>query len=47
MDLNLCSDVETALMFKQQRIDHFAGYSLFPDGAILGGSQLTGSNLTL
>ena len=44
VDETLCTPADAIALYQQRRIDHFAGYNLFPDGAVEGGSTLTGPN---
>ncbi len=47
VDLFHCTQAEAIQMYNQRAIDHFAGYEIWDDGAIDGGSTLTGSNLII
>lgn len=47
VDLSLCSPSTADAIYNQQKIDHFSGYNLYPDGAVQGGPTLTGSNLVI
>ncbi|MGI8839821.1 MAG: hypothetical protein ACR2F8_03405 [Caulobacteraceae bacterium] len=47
VDLLNCSESEAILMYLQRAIDHFSGYVIWDDGAVDGGSKLTGSNLVI
>jgi len=47
VDLFNCSIADVTLIDAQQSIDRFAGYVIWDDGAIDGGSKLTGSNLVI
>ncbi|MDQ2860474.1 MAG: hypothetical protein M3T55_07070 [Pseudomonadota bacterium] len=47
VDLLHCSAAEASLIADQRDIDHFVGYDIWDDGAVDGGSTLTGSNLVI
>jgi hypothetical protein len=46
-DLNLCSESTAIQLYNQQKQDHFAGYNIFPDGAVEGGSIFAGPNAVI
>jgi hypothetical protein len=47
IDLLNCSSADALAIFLQMNINHFAGYTLWPDGVEMGGRRLTGANLTI
>jgi|GEM_PF-4052615 len=47
VDLLNCARSEVIQMYNQRAIDKFAGYVIWDDGAVEGGSTLTGSNLII
>jgi hypothetical protein len=44
VDLLHCTTTQAILMYRQRAIDHFSGYVMWDDNAIVGGPTLTGSN---
>jgi hypothetical protein len=47
IDLLNCSKLDALAIYNHMKVNHFAGYMLWPDGAIMGGTELTGANLTI
>ena len=47
IDLLNCSVLDAVLISARHALDRFVGYNIWDDGAVDGGSRLTGSNLVI